>query len=140
MRSLFLIFICAVFLPFSSTSQHITDEAGKTYYDNDQTKLKEVYSYKQVTVLNPRTGGEPQKKQVRHGPYFFYYKDGDIKVAGRFKDGDRHGTWEHYSEDGTLQKIVKYKTGKKLEVNEDPEQPGEKPKDREAIEKEMDDS
>ena len=119
---------CALMLmlPLTGSAQHITDGKGKTYYDEDHTQLKEVYSYKQVTVLNPRTSESQKKKEVRHGPYFYYYQDGDIKVAGRFKDGERHGKWKHYHEDGTLQKLVTYQEGAEVKVNKKPQQPDEK--------------
>lgn len=136
----FYILSFLLLLPFCSNAQHITDDAGKTYYDNSQNKLKEVYSYKQVTIFNPRTSEGRKKKQVKHGPYFFYYKDGDIKISGRFKDGEKHGKWEYYSEEGDLTKVVKFEDGEEININKDPEQPSEKPKNREQIEKEMDGS
>lgn len=113
--------------PFTGAGQHIKDGKGKTYYDEEQNTLKEVYSYKQVTVLSPRSSEMQEKKQVRHGPYFYYFKDGDIKVAGLYKDGQRHGKWEHYTKEGQLRKVVKYREGDKVKVNDNPEQPGDKP-------------
>lgn len=126
--------------PCLAQAQHITDEAGKTYYDQNENKLKEVYSYKQVTVFNPRTSEGRKKKQVKHGPYFFYYKDGDIKISGRFKDGEKHGKWEHYSKEGDLKKVVKYKNGEEVNIKKDPEQPSDKPKNREEIKREIEGS
>lgn len=126
--------------PLGVNAQHITENSGKTYYDENENKLKEVYSYKQVTIFNPRTSEDRKKKQVKHGPYFFYYKDGDIKISGRFKDGEKHGKWEYYTKKGNLTKVVKYKKGEKININKDPEQPSEKPKNREQIKQEMDGS
>ncbi len=142
MRPLLLsLVLCGlVATPFTTLAQHITDDAGKTYYDEAQTQLKEVYSYKQVTIFNPRTSEGRKQKEVRHGPYFFYYRDGDIKISGRYKDGEKHGRWEHYTEDGTLKKVVQYKEGKQVSLNQNPDQPGEKPKDRETMEQELDGS
>ena len=127
MRLFFVLFVVTLLAPIAVSGQHITDKKGKTFYDEEQTQLKEVYSYKQVTVLSPRTSESQSKKQVRHGPYFYYYKDGDIKVSGRYKDGERQGKWEHYSEDGTLRKVVRYKAGKQTNINKDPKQPEDRP-------------
>ncbi len=127
-------------VPFFANAQHITDKAGKTYYGENKNKLKEVYSYKQVTVFNPRNSEGRKKKQVKHGPYFFYYRDGDIKISGRFKDGEKHGKWEYYTKKGDLTKVIKYKKGEEININKDPDQLSEKPKNREQIKQEMDGS
>ncbi len=76
MRIRSVLTVVTLLLPFYVSGQHIDDEKGKTFYDEDKTQLKEVYSYKQVTVLDPRTSESQGKKQVRHGPYFYYYEDG----------------------------------------------------------------
>lgn len=121
-----------------STAQHISDEAGKNYYDEEKTKLKEVYSYKEVNVLNPRDpDGEVKRKSVKHGPYFKYYKSGKLQIAGNYKDGKKNGEWKYYSENGKLEKIEHYQKGELKKTNKDPEQPEEVPENAGAMEEKI---
>lgn len=126
---------------FIAKSQHMSGNSGKTYYDDRKTQLKEVYSYKTVTTLNPRSrGDEMEKEKVKDGRYFKYYKSGQLKISGRYKDGKKHREWKFYNQDGAITKIETYKNGKKVNVNKDPEQPDEEVKDAEEMDKKIEGS
>lgn len=121
-------------------AQHISGNSGKTYYDEKETQLKEVYSYKTVTTLNPRGGGEGmEKEKVKDGRYFKYYKSGQLEISGKYKDGKKHGKWKYYNQEGKVSKIETYKNGNLKKTNNDPEQPEEKVKDAEEMEENLED-
>ncbi len=80
--------------------------SGKTYYDVDKTKPKEVFSYKEV--LNNVPGSKSTTVHLKHGPYFYYYEDGKIKISGQYKDDKKQGEWKYYDEKGNLQKTEKF--------------------------------
>ena len=122
----------------SGYGQNIPGKAGKVYYDSAQTQLKEVFAYKKITVLNPReSSGEMKKKRVKHGPYFYYYQNGRLQISGRYKDGKKHGEWKYYSKNGKVTKIETYTNGKVTNVNNNPEQPEDKPNNADAMERRL---
>jgi hypothetical protein len=41
------------------------------------------------------------KNGVLHGSYTEYYKSGEVKVQGKYKNGQKKGTWKYFSEDGS---------------------------------------
>ena len=93
-------------------SQHLDGDKGKTYYDEGKTIPKEVYSYKEVMRFNPNdpTAGTTTE-MVKHGPYFFYYESGKLKISGQYADGNKHGEWKYYDEAGKITKTEKYLNG-----------------------------
>lgn len=138
LKRLIISFVIFIFYSIGVDAQHISDNAGKKYYDEDKTQLKEVYSYKEVNVLNPREpDSEVKRKSVKHGPYFKYYKSGKLEIAGHFKDGKKNGKWKYYSEDGKIQKVEHYQKGKLIKTNKDPEQPEEAPENAESMEEKI---
>ena len=49
----FLIIMTAFFIfQMTAFTQNIDNNSGKTYYDTNRTKLKEVYSYKEVSTFS----------------------------------------------------------------------------------------
>lgn len=106
--------LVVVFLMISvyGFSQHQTDSSGKTYYDDAKTKLKEQYSYKEVNTIG-HDGSHNIIKTVtkKHGPYFYYYESGKIKISGNYKDDQKHGEWKYYDERGILIKTEHYENG-----------------------------
>jgi len=113
-----------LFLLFIGTSlfaQHIGDDDGKVYYDDEKTKLKEVYNYKEKLVFAQGDPSKGMEKQIiKHGPYFFYYESGQLKLSGTYKDGEKHNLWKHYNEKGTLTKVEKYRKGELLNTDTSP--------------------
>ena len=128
MKKLVLISVFLMGLVIPGLGQHVSSDSGKTYYDEAKTKLKEVYSFKKIPTLNPKENpeGKVKKQRIKHGPYFYYYKNGQIKISGRYKDGKKHGEWKYYKQDGTISKIEKYRNGKEEKVIENPKQPENK--------------
>ncbi|WP_298237534.1 energy transducer TonB [uncultured Algibacter sp.] len=49
----------------------------------------------------------PQKKK-RHGPFEDYYKSGELKTLGQYREGKRIGKWQDFYETGQLSKIYTY--------------------------------
>lgn len=109
-----MILLLAAFLMMSGlvSAQHIDSEHGKTFYDAAKTKLKEVYNYKEINEFSV-TGNHQvvEVKQIKHGPYFYYYEDGKIKISGQYKDDKKHGIWKYYDESGQVIKQEEYKEG-----------------------------
>lgn len=117
-----ILFGLLILCSFGLSAQHIGDEKGKKYYDEEQTKLKEVYSYEKVHKYDPRNPDEGRKTELRkHGPYFYYYRNGQLKISGNYKEGAKHGEWKYYDKEGNLTKVEKFKKGERQETIQDPE-------------------
>jgi len=109
----FLMILAAFFIfQMSVFAQHIDKNSGKTYYDTGRTKMKEVYSYKEVTTFSV-TGDHSVSNvaQKKHGPYFYYYESGKLKISGNFKNDKKDGIWKYYDENGKLLKSETYLEG-----------------------------
>lgn len=102
MKKYVLTGLVLILFAVAAVAQHAN---GKTYYDADNTQPKEVYSYKEAKA-------EPGKAQIKHGPYFFYYESGKLKISGGYKDDQKHGEWKYYDENGKLIKSEQYENGK----------------------------
>lgn len=114
MKKLVLVMIGMFFFASMGFAQHIDGDGGKTYYDEAKTKLKEVYNYKEAYTFSNR-GDQTitETKKVRHGPYFYYYESGKIKISGNYKDGKKHGSWKYFDEEGNTIKEEEYVNGEK---------------------------
>lgn len=89
---------------------------GKTYYDAEKTKPKEVFSYKEVYKFDPTNPqGESSNSKVKHGPYFYYYESGKLKISGQYRDNLKHGEWKYFDERGTQTKTEKYESGRLIQ-------------------------
>lgn len=124
MRPLIIALFCFLTTSFlgldSAHAQHHKDGAGKSYYDEEKTKLKEVYSYKEVMSFDPNNiDGGMQKKVKKHGAYFYYFENGKPKISGNYKNDQKDGTWKYYDIKGTLIKEEVYKDGKLIESKEE---------------------
>ena len=109
----FLIIMTAFFIfQMTAFTQNIDNNSGKTYYDTNRTKLKEVYSYKEVSTFSV-TGDHTVANvtQKKHGPYFYYYETGKLRISGNFKNDKKDGLWKFYDENGKLQKSESYLDG-----------------------------
>jgi antitoxin component YwqK of YwqJK toxin-antitoxin module len=93
-------------------AQHIQNNSGKTYYDSARTKPKEVFSYKEVNTFSIEGDHSIAKVSYKkHGPYFYYYENGKIKIHGNYKNDKKDGDWKFYDEQGKLIKTEKYLNG-----------------------------
>jgi antitoxin component YwqK of YwqJK toxin-antitoxin module len=89
------------------------EPSGKTYYDTEKTKPKEVFMYKQVVKMDPdnlEAGGSTTYQ--KHGPYFYYYENGKLKTSGQYSNDQMHGEWKYYDDKGKLIKTETYNNGK----------------------------
>lgn len=112
MKKFLIIVISLLFFVNLGFSQHVGD-GGKTYYDKNKTKLKEVYNYKEVNVFSA-TGDHSIVEVIKkkHGPYFYYYESGKIKISGNYKNDEKHGEWKYFNAEGSLIKTEEYEKGK----------------------------
>jgi antitoxin component YwqK of YwqJK toxin-antitoxin module len=112
MKKVVLVLVGMFFMTTFSFAQHITDETSKSYYDEAKTKLKEVYSFVEVNTFSPK--GDQQivgTKMKKHGPYFYYYENGKLKIQGNYKKDKKHKTWTYYDETGKVIKVEEYLDG-----------------------------
>src|ERR1035437_322539 len=98
--------VIALLAPGISIAQK--GDGNKTYYDEAKTKLKEVFMTKQYVSADPENPGPPVVFYKKLGPYFYYYENGKVKIAGEYKDDEKSGTWNYYDEKGKLIKTEKY--------------------------------
>jgi antitoxin component YwqK of YwqJK toxin-antitoxin module len=120
MKKLLSVLVLFGWMGFPSFAQHVDGTSGKTYYDTAKTKLKEVYAYEEVSTLS-YTGDRSitQVKKVKHGPYFYYYESGKLKVSGNFANDKKHGTWKYFDEQGNITKTEEYKNGELFDPDDE---------------------
>ncbi len=75
-----------------SDSNQYTGKIVKYYLEADQKKYEEYY------VSGSKSGS-----------YYSWFKNGNIKVYGRYSKNKRVGLWKWYSKDGELQYAFVYK-------------------------------
>jgi len=83
---------------------------GETY--DDLVETDGLY-YKKFTEVpfTGKTTGKIQgsfKNGKTHGPWVFYYENGQLYYKGTYKDGKMDGPWVGYNKDGT---VSEYFTG-----------------------------
>ena len=111
MKKVFFIIVSLFFIVNVGLSQHISNET-KTYYDEAKTKLKEVYSFKESYTFSA-TGDQSVvgTNKKKHGPYFYYYESGKMKISGWYNTDKKDKTWKYYDEKGNIIKTEEYKNG-----------------------------
>lgn len=113
MKKIILFSLLFSLLAIYGKAQNIEADNGKTYYDKAKTKPKEVFSFKEVTRFDPNNpSAKPTVSRIKHGPYFYYFENGKLKVSGQYKDEQKHGEWKTYDEHGILIKTEKYENDK----------------------------
>ena len=83
------------------------EDRGKSFYDAGKTQLKEVINYREI--MDP--SDMSVKGYKKHGPYFYYYENGKLKISGQYKNDKKHGDWKYYNQDGTQTKTESYSDG-----------------------------
>jgi antitoxin component YwqK of YwqJK toxin-antitoxin module len=68
---------------------------------------KKIQRYKDGAVFAEVT----YVKDVRHGKFRYYYKNGNPKKSGVFKNNSFDGPITFYYDSGRVQKVTKYKNG-----------------------------
>ncbi len=85
---------------------------GKTYYDAEKTRPKEVYSFKETTSIDPNNAAAPKTSvKKKHGPYFYYYETGKLKISGQYMNDQKSGDWKYYDDKGGMAKLEHYVNG-----------------------------
>ncbi|MEX0967686.1 MAG: hypothetical protein WD077_10635 [Bacteroidia bacterium] len=112
--------LSAIVLVFAAlnfaAAQHITDEKGRTYYDEEKTKPKEVFIYKEVHSFSSTNPKEMTTTQVKDGAYFLYREDdGSLEVEGHYTQDKKSGEWKYYDKEGKVIKTENYKNGELVE-------------------------
>lgn len=100
-----LCFVIGLYTVTAFAQQHQTGDKGKTFYDAEKTKPKEVYMTKEITSI---VEGKMSITTVKQGPYFYYYENGKLKISGEYTDDKKSGTWKYYDQNGKLTKTEKY--------------------------------
>jgi hypothetical protein len=79
--------------------------------DSKPRILKDFHSngklWSSITYQSQNDGGK------KHGPFEYYYDNGELKSKGNFKDGKENGPYESYYPDGKLESKRNYKDNKK---------------------------
>ncbi len=73
------------------------DGTYKEYYDNGARKATILYD-----------------EGLENGDVEFYYRTGDIKIEGKYKNGEKHGKWIYYDQNGEKIAVEKWKKGNKV--------------------------
>ncbi len=107
---------------WGAAAQHITDKAGKTYYDDAKTQLKEVFSYRERMTFHPDRPQEMTVERIKHGSYFKYFPSGKLMVAGKYHNGQPDGEWKYYDEAGRIVKKEIYRNGILMQTIENPDE------------------
>ena len=82
-----IIYLCSLLLlPVLSNAQ----EELKTYWDDEQIKIKEVFTLKN------------EDSDILHGPYLSYYANGKLNVEGEYSNNTPSGIWTYYYENGNV--------------------------------------
>ena len=111
MKKALIILTSAVFLLTAVFAFGQNDNNGKTYYDKEQTKPKEIFMLKEVVMFDPNNPSASEKTKQKHGPYFYYYENGKLKISGEYKNDEKHGTWKYYDDKGKLTSQEKFENG-----------------------------
>ena len=95
-----------------------------TYFEDDQSLLKEKRSYRKGLMHGNWTQYHPNgnlyydsyaKKGEIHGKYKSYHYDGALADKGRMKNGYKNGVWEYFGPTGVLYKKELYKNKKLID-------------------------
>lgn len=93
----------------TSASYAKSGQAGRSYYDEEEKIVKEVYSVREVQKFNPRDKNPDVKVVfVKHGAYFKYYESGQLKKSGNYNNDKKDGEWTYYDEEGNIIRTVTY--------------------------------
>jgi len=85
-----LITILSLFMIFASSVCRSQEVEQRTFYDEEKSQLKEVYTLKE------------EGSKVLHGPYSDYFENGNLKTSGQYFDNIANGVWEFYYENGQI--------------------------------------
>lgn len=91
-------------------------DMGRTFFDDEEQIVKEVYSYKEVQRFNPERPEEGITfEEVKDGQYFRYYENGRLEVMGTYSDGEKNGKFRYFDEEGNELESIIYNNGQKVE-------------------------
>lgn len=90
------LYIALILLTFSGTSQV---KQFKKYYNEDSTKLKEVFHYS-------------IEDSVLQGSYELFFFNGSLQTFGSYHQNEPDSIWKYYYENGRLKATGSYKKGK----------------------------
>ncbi|MBN1790102.1 MAG: toxin-antitoxin system YwqK family antitoxin [Bacteroidales bacterium] len=86
--------------------KEITDKENSNFYrkafpDNDKLwSVRDYYASKKIQMTGAYTS---KKMETRHGPFTYYYENGQISSEGQYIKDKREGMWKEYYENGQLQ-------------------------------------
>ncbi|MBC6411309.1 MAG: toxin-antitoxin system YwqK family antitoxin [Ekhidna sp.] len=103
----YILFLFPAILSFSQIKQ------GKSYFDGDSTKIREIFSYSiQDSVLQGSyesfyLNGSLQafgwfSRNLPDSSWLYYYENGRPKAEGKYRNGNPNGKWKYYFENGNI--------------------------------------
>jgi len=84
-KSIIILFL--IFIPLIVYPQAVE---RKTYYDESNVRIKEIFNLK------------GPKSAILHGMYTAYFENGNVKTTGHYFNNIANGTWDFYYENGEL--------------------------------------
>jgi antitoxin component YwqK of YwqJK toxin-antitoxin module len=114
MKNLLLLPLVFLF-SISLSAQHATAEHGKTYYDKEQKKVKEVFAFVEKHSFDPDQPSKMTTRRVKHGAYFLYREDGTLEAEGFMDNEAKDGEWKFYDTSGKLIRTERWNKGEKVE-------------------------
>lgn len=96
MKKLVFLFIASIFLMGNCSKKNI--RVVDSTYEDGQPKI--VYFYKKLN------GDREKVKRVE------YHQNGQVKMEGHYKNGERNGSWTSYYKNGNVWSKATYKNGK----------------------------
>jgi hypothetical protein len=77
-------------------------------------KPDRTYHWVRAQQLFSTQGGA--SGDVLHGAFLAYHPNGQLKEAGRFKEGTKQGEWRAWNERGELIRVTRWRNGKERTV------------------------
>ena len=95
-----ILIITLLTLFISNCGENLIEEVKERYGGGE---LKVVEYYKKI--------GDTQKLVRKRE----YHNNGQIKIEGNYKDGEKDGKWTYYNKDGSIENVEEYKDGELVE-------------------------
>jgi antitoxin component YwqK of YwqJK toxin-antitoxin module len=77
-----------------------------------------LWLYIKNNFMQDKTNKKPiDIKDFPHGPWEYYWANGQLKTKGEYVHGNRHGPWIWYNENGRVWYKATYDMGKKIGYN-----------------------
>ena len=76
-------------------------------YARDGTIIT-LTEYKRGFIVDRQRINRKDKNNLKQGPWYFFYTNGNIRIEGVYRDNKKHGYFKEFTENGDFLKISKY--------------------------------